>query len=257
MHPASFIKRVSNSSANIVLLLLCLLTRSGSATAQLPEHLEVGKFSSLKVVETLPAGWQPLFFDRIKRYTDYSLVEDGGTVVVKAVSNGSASGLARVISIDPVEYPVIEWRWKVNNLLQKGDVSRKDGDDYPARVYITFAFDPDRASFLEHLQQKAARLIHGRDAPYRAMSYIWASNSTAGLMLPNSYTDRAIMFVVQGGDENMQQWVTETRNVYEDYKIAFGQEPTMITAVAIMTDTDNTGEFATAWYGDIVFRKKP
>jgi hypothetical protein len=30
----------------------------------------------------------------------------------------------------------------------------------------------------------------------------------------------------------------------------------MITGVAIMTDSDNTGESATAWYGDIIFRKE-
>ena len=62
-----------------------------------------------------------------------------------------------------------------------------------------------------------------------------------------------MMFVVEGGDEKLQQWVTERRNVYEDYKKAFGEEPTMISGVAIMTDTDNTRESAVAWYGDIVF----
>jgi hypothetical protein len=29
----------------------------------------------------------------------------------------------------------------------------------------------------------------------------------------------------------------------------------MISGVAIMTDTDNTGESATAYYGDILFKK--
>jgi len=72
-------------------------------------------------------------------------------------------------------------------------------------------------------------------------------------MIANSYTDRVQMVVVQAGDEKLQQWVMETRNVYEDYKTAFGKEPTMITGVAIMTDTDNTQESAIAWYGDIVF----
>jgi len=73
-------------------------------------------------------------------------------------------------------------------------------------------------------------------------------------MVANSYTDRAMMFVVQGGSGKLRQWLTEERNVYEDYKNAFGEEPTMISGVAIMTDTDNTRESAVAWYGDIVFR---
>jgi hypothetical protein len=47
--------------------------------------------------------------------------------------------------------------------------------------------------------------------------------------------------------------VTEKRNIHEDYKQAFGEEPPMISGVAIMTDTDNTRESAIAWYGDIIF----
>jgi len=212
-------------------------------------------FSSTRASESLPDGWQSLTFSRIKRHTDYSLVEEGDTVVVKAVSNQSASGLTQAISIDPTEYRVIQWRWKVNNVLQKGDVTSKDGDDYPARVYITFAFDPEKAGYLERLKHEAARFIQGQDVPFRAISYIWGSNSPAGTMIANSYTDRAMMFVVQGGDEKVKQWITERRNVYEDYKKAFGEEPTMISGVAIMTDTDNTRESAVAWYGDIVFMK--
>ena len=237
-------------------LLFCLLQLPGLTYAQSPGQLEVGMFSTAMAGETLPQGWQPLAFSRIERHTDYSLVDEDGTVVVKAVSDQSASGLTRAIAIDPAAYPVIQWRWKVNNVLHKGDVSSKAGDDYPARIYISFAFDPERASYLERLEYKAARLIFGDDVPYRAISYIWGSNSPVGTMIANAYTDRAMMFVVQSGSGKLRQWVTEERNVYEDYKQAFGEEPTMISGVAIMTDTDNTRESATAWYGDIVFSNK-
>lgn len=239
--------------SSLALLFISLLTGPVLSQAQPPGRIEAGMFSLSRPGLKLPDGWQPLTFGRIERHTDYSLVDERGTVVVKAVSDQSASGLTRAISIDPAEYPIIRWRWKVKNILQKGDVSSKNGDDYPARIYITFAFDPDRAGYLEQLQQKAARLIQGRDVPYRAISYVWGSNSPAGTMIANSYTDRVMMFVVEGGDEKLQQWVAERRNVYEDYKKAFGEEPTMISGVAIMTDTDNTRESAVAWYGDIDF----
>ena len=238
-----------------VLLLTGVLAGPGRVWAQPPDLFVVGNFSSARAGGNLPDGWQPLAFSHIERHTGYSLVEDDGKVVVKAVSQQSASGLMRAISLDPKQYPVIQWRWKVKNILGKGDVSRKDGDDYPARVYITFAFDPDKASYLERLKYQAARLIKGRDIPYRAISYIWGSNSLAGAMVANAYTDQAMMFVVEGGDEKLQQWVTERRNVYADYQKAFGEAPTMISGVAIMTDTDNTRESAVAWYGDIVFRR--
>jgi hypothetical protein len=223
------------------------------AQARSPDRIEAGMFSSSMPGQTLPDGWQALTFERINRYTGYSLVNDDGTVVIKAVSEQAASGLARALSISPLEYPLIQWRWKVNNVLRQGDVTRKEGDDYPARIYITFAFDPDRAGYLERLEYEAARLLLGQDVPYRAISYVWGSNSPVGTMIPNSYTDRVMMFVVESGARKSRQWVTEIRNVYADYLQAFGEEPPMISGIAIMTDTDNTGEAAIAWYGDIVF----
>jgi hypothetical protein len=74
-------------------------------------------------------------------------------------------------------------------------------------------------------------------------------------MVPNPYTDRVKMIVVESGEIKLNQWLNEERNVYEDYKKAFGEEPSMISGIAIMTDTDNTGESATAYYGDILFKK--
>lgn len=64
------------------------------------------------------------------------------------------------------------------------------------------------------------------------------------------------MIVVESGTTKLNTWVTEERNVYEDYKRAFGEEPPPISGVAIMTDTDNTGESAEAYYGDILFKKQ-
>ena len=241
---------------SLALLLACLAGRPDTVQAQAEDTIAAGRFSASGPGQALPAGWRPLFFSGIERHTVYTLVEDGGSVVVKAESAQSASGLLRAIDIDPARYPVIRWRWKVGNILQKGDPRRKDGDDYPARVYITFAFDPGRAGYLERLAQQAARLVYGADTPYRAISYIWGSNTAAGTMIENPYTDRTMMFVVRSGAGKLRQWVTERRNVYEDYQRAFGEEPTAITGIAIMTDTDNTRESATAWYGDIVFMQQ-
>jgi hypothetical protein len=63
------------------------------------------------------------------------------------------------------------------------------------------------------------------------------------------------MVVVESGPERLQQWVRVERNIVEDYRKAFGEEPPTISGVAIMTDTDNTGESVTAYYGDIRFRR--
>lgn len=218
--------------------------------------LEVGKFSTASPADAYPAGWEPLTFKKIKKHTAYSLVEESGTVVVKAESKSSASGLVRKISIDPQEFPRIAWRWKVTRVYAAGDVSKKDGDDYPARLYITFEYDPTGLSFLEKAKYEAIRLFYGEYPPVGALNYIWESKAPKGAFVPNPYTDRVMMIVVESGESGLNTWIAEERNLLEDYRRAFGKDPPAISGVAIMTDTDNTGESAVAYYGDIVFKKK-
>jgi len=225
------------------------------AFSQPSSVLEVGTFSKEKAGEGLPAGWKPLIFKKIERHTDYILVKDGDTVVVKAVANASASGLVREIRIDPNEYPIVQWRWKVINILQKADVHKKEGDDYPARIYITFEYSPSKLNFFEKMKYETIRLFYGQYPPLAAINYIWESHASVGTIVPNPFTNRAMMIVVESSEAKINQWICEERNVLEDYRKAFGEAPPAISGFAIMTDTDNTGESATAYYGDIVFKK--
>ena len=247
---------ILTSRITLIYVLISHLVGSPAAIqAQSQTMIEVGKFSAGTADQKLPDGWKPLTFKKIEKHTIYTLVRDNDTVVVKAVAEVSASGLTREIKIDSKEYPIIQWRWKVSNILKKGDVHKKEGDDYPARIYITFEYTPGKVSFFEKTKYEAIRLLYGEYPPLAAIDYIWESKAPVGTMVPNPYTDRVMMFVVESGSAKLDQWVSEERNVYEDYKKAFKEEPPMISGVAIMTDTDNTGESTTAYYGDILFKK--
>ena len=237
------------------ILLIYFLVFHLTTLAQSQKMIEVGKFSAATLGDTLPPDWKPLTFEKIERHTTYTLVKDNDKVVIKAVAEASASGLTREIKINPKEYPIIQWRWKVTNILKKGDVHRKEGDDYPARIYITFEYDPSKLSFFEKVKYETIKLLYGQYPPLGAINYIWESKAPIGTVVPNPYTDRVKMIVVESGEAKLNQWVNEERNVYEDYKKAFGEESPMISGIAIMTDTDNTGESATAYYGDILFKK--
>ena len=219
--------------------------------------VDVGRFSAAQPGGPLPAGWKPLTFKKIERYTVYRLIEDEGTTVVEAVSEEGASGMTREVTVDLKQHPYLSWRWKVTGVLRNGDVSRKEGDDYPARIYITFEYDGSRLSLLDKVKYQAIRLLYGQYPPLGAINYIWGSHADVGAMVPNPYTDQVMMFVVESGTERAHEWVSESRNVYEDYKQAFNQEPPLVSGVAIMTDTDNTKESAVAYYGDIAFGKTP
>ena len=235
-----------------IVLLMCLSGAAMVAHAQGSAKLEVGHFSVAAEGAVLPDGWAPLTFKKIERHTTYEAVRDGAGAVVKGVGGAPASGLTKAVAIDPHEYPIVRWRWKVENLLQKGNVNRKDGDDYPARLYITFAYEPAKVSFGRKLKYQAGRVLFG-DIPIGALNYIWDGKSPVGTVVDNAFTDFAKMIVVESGPQRIGTWVEEERNVYEDYRLAFGEEPPAISGVAIMSDTDNTKERAVAYYGDIVF----
>ena len=163
--------------------------------------------------------------------TRYSITTEDNIRCIKAVSNGTASALIYKIKYDPRVYPVISWRWKVSNILKKGNALKKEGDNYPARVYVIFP-----------------SLLFWKT---KAINYLWASTLPEGKAVPNPFTANAKMIAVQSGKKNVGKWITEERNVFEDYKKLFGEEPPKVGGIAIMTDTDNTGESATAWYGPI------
>jgi len=238
-----------------MLVVVCALLPVTSVRAESGAVLDVGKFSTSEPGSRLPDGWKPLTFKKIPKLTAYELVRDGDRVVVKATSDASASGLTKEVRIDPKEFPIVRWQWKIDNLLKGSDVTRKDGDDYPARLYITFEYDPDKVSFGKKLKYKAGQVLFG-DIPIGAINYVWERIAPVGAVIDNAYTDFVKMVVVESGPQKIGVWTDESRNIYEDYTKAFGEEPPLINGVAIMSDTDNTKERVTAYYGDIVFLKK-
>jgi len=248
-------KKLGFHAARIWIFVFSLLISQQSLQAASDDRIAVGNFSKASLGMELPEGWKPLYFQNIEKRTQYSLVKDGDAVVVKAVSEASASGLVREMKIDPKEFPILQWRWKVGNILKKGNVKTKEGDDYPARIYITFEYDPKKLNFFEKTKYNTYRILYGQYPPLRAINYIWESTAPKGTAVPNPYASRVLMIVVESGPEKISQWVSEERNIFEDYRKAFGEDPPLISGVAIMTDTDNTGESATAYYGDISFRK--
>ena len=236
-------------------LMAVLLARPGLAREA--DAIRVGPFSSASAGGALPEGWRPLEFSRVKEHTHYRLVEDeeAGGVVVRAESRDAASGLRRAVDVDPDTHPILEWRWRISRVFEQGDVTRKAGDDYPARIYVAFAYDPERASFFERVKFEALRIVYGEYPPRAAINYIWASHSAIGTMVANPHSERARMIVVESGAERAGQWRSERRDVAADYQRAFGEPVPRISGVAIMTDTDDTGESAVSWFGDIVFRR--
>ena len=220
------------------------------------DTLVAGAFSALKPGATLPQNWKPLGVSSTIPRTRYSLVDDGGTTVIKAEANASAAGLIRSIKVNLAEFPTLTWRWKISNLYKNSDIHSKQGDDYPARVYVMFDYPLEKLSFIDRIKLRIARALHDPNLPSATICYVWDNTAPAGTIVASSYTSLVRMIVVESGASRVNQWLAPERDVAADFKAAFGDAAPPVVAVAIATDSDNTGESAVAFYGDISFYKQ-
>lgn len=191
--------------------------------------------------------WRPLEFPKIKQHTKYSIFRDSDGSYLQAESNASASGIVFKKEFNVYEFPMVRWRWRVSNVYKKGNAREKSGDDYPMRVYIIFKYDPDLASFTKKIKYGLAKKIYGEYPPDSSLNYIWANRDHGQDILINTYADEARMIVLRTGDEHAGKWIAEERNIVDDYHRAFGEAPPAIASLAIMSDSDNTGERATSY----------
>lgn len=213
----------------LIKLLGCLLLFVPIMANADAENVDIARFSQGDM-----SSWQTKVFSGETRY---ALAITRGRTALHANSAAAASGLFRKVNIDLKKTPILHWSWKVDNVLTGGDERTRAGDDYSARVYVVFS---GGAAFWRT----------------RAINYVWSSNQPVDSRWRNAFTGNAHMIAVQSGSERAGQWLEERRDVLADYRKLFGKDPSNVDAVAIMTDTDNTGATASAWYGDIWFTAK-
>lgn len=182
----------------------------------------------------LSTAWQSKQFDGP---TEYTVERENGNSALRADSHGTASALVFKTRYTLQDYPYLSWRWRISDILPKGDARLKQGDDYAARIYVVFP--------------------HWFFPLTRSINYIWANQLPRGSHMPSTYTANSVMVAVESGREYRGLWRNERRNVLEDYRRLFGEEPPPVGAIAVMTDSDNTQGTALAWYDDIKIERKP
>jgi hypothetical protein len=199
-----------------------------STPAAARDVVDPGRFSAGSL-----AGWETKSF---KGQTRYALVRDPerrGTVL-QATSEAAASGLFRRVKVDLTKTPYLNWSWKVTGTYPGIDEAAKQGDDFPARIYVV-----------------VERGIGGMSSI--ALNYVWASRRGTGAMWASPYTRQVRLLAVNSGEQGLGDWVRHKRDLRADLRRAFGEDVAEIDAVAIMTDSDDARGRATAFYGDISF----
>lgn len=187
-------------------------------------------------IDDFEQGLSPLWEEKsFHGETRYRVVAEGAGHVLHAQSRSAASGLVFKKEYLLPDYPLLSWRWKVRGIVPGGDEREKSGDDFSARVYVVFP--------------------HWFFPRTKTISYVWGNKLAKGAAVPSPYTSHAMVVAVESGGEKVGEWLVERRNVLEDYRQLFGEEPPTVGAIAIMTDTDDTGTSAEAWYDDLQIEK--
>jgi hypothetical protein len=182
----------------------------------------------------IPPGWQGQKWGSPKY--DFTAVSDDGMKALRLKSDSDSSTISKEIKVDAREYPVLEWRWKVLVLPPRGDARRAETDDEAAQLYVTFPRFPT---------QVRSRII----------GYIWDSTAPVGAMFPSAKVGSVTFVVVRSGAADLGKWLTETRNVRDDYKRIYGEEPKeSIGAVSLSINSQNTRARAEALFGEILLR---
>lgn len=198
------------------------------------------------------AGWAHLPLSKLKRDTDYGVVKAGDRpAVLRASADRSAS--LYVAPLKPsVRAPMtLSWEWKADALVAGADNRDKNREDAPLRVLV--AFDGDTATLPDAEQKRFSRAknLAGREPPYAVLMYVWTDHVPMGTIIPSAHTSQVKMMAVASGKGGLGSWQSVQRNLADDYRRAYGAEPGPLLAVAVMTDTDNTGTRAVGEYSGL------
>jgi hypothetical protein len=211
-----------------------LLVVSGGSLAQDSVYW-VDRFSMDRVKEGVPDGWELEIKDGTP---ELQVMTEGEVAVVRFKTENSSFGLRKEFGLEVKEFPYLNWKWKVSQLPEKGDFRHKDTDDQAAQVYVHFPRFPAKLNS-------------------EFVCYYWESNpKNKGMEGRSVAWSKARVIVLQAGKEKLNQWVTEKRNVYEDYKRLFGKEPPKAGGVAFYVNSQHTNSSGESFLREIYFSKK-
>ncbi len=208
---------------------------------------------SLEAGAAVPAPWQTIQLKTTTPATRYDVAVWDSELAIRSQAQASMSLLVRPISVDLLRTPILCWKWRSEQVLKTADITKKSSDDLSARVYVSMDMPSSSMSLATRAALAIARNLFGRDVPDAALSYVWDNRQPAGTSLPSAYTDRARLVVLKNHESKVRTWFEERRDVLADIQTEFGVAPLRITAVALATDTDNTGEAAQAGFARLRF----
>ena len=197
--------------------------------ASASQRLIVADFSVGTDEKGIPSGWE---LKERSGKADVSIVQDGSLHALRLRSKDTSFSLQKPVDVSPREYPVFAWKWKVTQIPEGGDFRKRTADDQAAQLFLAFSNS-------------------------NIIVYIWDSSAPQGLTedawAPPFLTIKAI--VVRSGRDETGKWINESRNVYEDYRNIFGEDPPQIAGLRIQINSQHTETACESFFADISFEK--
>lgn len=216
--------------------------------------IEVARFSQLEPGGPFAYNWEPYVIQRSSPLTVYRVAKVDGEMCMEADATNGYSALQRLIRIDLQHNPILEWRWRVPRLASDAAPTKRVTPR--ARLMLAFHGDGQKLDFEQRAQMRLAKAVNGQGLPYATLIYVWMNGVPVDKVVPSPYTERVRLIAMDSSPGNFDRWIDLKRNVLEDYRRAFGEDPGDIVGVAIYTDVDGNGAGGLAYYGDITFRER-
>ncbi|MDA8171878.1 MAG: DUF3047 domain-containing protein [Nitrospiraceae bacterium] len=214
-------------------------------TKAAPERVFISEdFSSLD-------NWVPFPLFKGRKCTLYTCAVEDGQKCVKAESDCSVSALALDKEFDVYQFPVIRWKWKITALYPNGDIEKKNLNDAPARLYILFKYNPQKAGFFTKLKYSLAKKIYGMYPPQSSLCYVWANRPYNKRVLTSPAWGRSKNIILEAGVKHLDEWRQEQVNILEDYRAAFGKDPPHMAVLAIMDSSQHTCGKSVSYFGGL------
>jgi len=182
----------------------------------------------------IPPGWRPYETIGGRPAYDFIVVESDGRRALLLKSHDDHSTIARELHVDLRATPILEWSWKAVQLPARGDIRRKETSDLTAHIFVIWPRFP---------AMLRSRLI----------GYVWDATAPVQTVETSHKTGSVHFFVLRSGPGELGRWLTERRNVLEDYRRVFGEDPEDPRALALSIDTNDTHSEAEALIGRIAF----
>lgn len=220
----------------IIILFFFLWVNAGTAGAEEKGILMVDRFTGKVDAKGIPVGWE--LEKEPGNDSKITLAQEKEGHFLRLLSAGDAFGLKKEISFDIRKYPYLSWRWRATKLPRGGDIRKRETDDQAGQIYVVFP--------------KFPAMINSR-----SVGYIWDSQAPAGFSGTSTAYSKMKYVVLQSGASKLNQWICETRNVYEDYKKLFQEDPPTVGTVLLYINSQQTKSSAACDYADIYFSASP